>query len=329
WDKLNSECLEIDLDWKVNLNHDSPGREDCPQLFDLSEQLQLAGQSNLWGSVKWKQSSPKWKFDGVLDLSEAGFDIATREFDPGGAGLNLVKSFGDELKINYDIDYERDEQRLSVNRWQLNFGDNLFLIRGAVTGIDESILKENSEAADSMKAELSVSLLAVDVEQLAGRIRPIDEYGFSGQLTALADLEIGFGDKRSVALRQFGVNGLVEGTMAGKPVSLDLRQVVGTPYFLQAPAVRLKIGDNELSVVTEIAGEGWGDSIQREGRIDVVGGHMDVDDLMGWQEQLVEDWGERTHGLRTHPTILVNDELGTQNGESMSNTQYRNIDENG
>ncbi|MCP4711765.1 MAG: hypothetical protein GY869_24360, partial [Planctomycetes bacterium] len=290
WEQLNNECLEVDLDWQVRLNHDSPGREDCPGWFAISEQLKLAGQTNIWGSVKWKENTPKWEIDGVLDFSEAGFDIASEGFDPEGAKINLVKPIGDDLKINYDFDYQRDEQRLAINRWQMNFGENLLLVRGSVTGIDETVLNESSNTPGSMKAGLSVSLMAMNVEQLAGWIRPIDEFGFSGHLTALADFEIEFGDHQSVTLRQLGVNGLIEGTMAEKPVLLDIQQAVFTPLMLQIPAVRFKVGENELSVVAEVEREGWRDSVHREGRIDIIGEHLDVDDLLSWQEQLLAEW---------------------------------------
>ena len=300
-------CRQIKLDLQGDLDHDGALGQEVPLFAELQRQVGLEGRTHLEGSLEWNREQKRLQCSGAADLTQtaAAFTWIVDPNEP--EPIRITKPAGDNLLFAFALRTPDRYDVLDLDKMQVQFGKNTITLSGQLRGIrwpDRPNLESPSppganpfllENLPAKEADWQLHVQAPELHHLAKWLSPLRKIALAGQLEAEVNLFQQFEPTVTTFFKPSRMTGALRWEMERWPMECRIRDMELSSARLVVPEATIRIGDNHLTLVTDvtepiISRKGFVHELQQpKGRIDVISGKLDLDDLQeflnAWQVQ--------------------------------------------
>jgi len=302
-------CRQIKLNLAGNLDHEGNLGQEIPLLADLQRQAGLHGRTHLEGSLEWHREQKRLQCSGEVDLTQtaAAFTWILDPNEPEPIQVN--KPAGDNLLFDFAFGAQGEYDVLDLDRIQMQFGANTITLSGQLRGIrwsdwpnlDSKSSPINNKAFSldylpAKEADWHLRVEAPELKHLAKWLSSLQEIALSGQLEADLNIFQQFEPTAATYWKPSSVTGVLHWNLERWPMEFQIRDMELSSARLVVPEATVQIGQNQLTLVADVQepilsmGNQVHELQQPKGRIDIISGKLDLDDI----QVFLNDWQEKS-----------------------------------
>ncbi len=299
---------QVKLNLSMDLDHDGTLGQEVPLLADVQRQAGLHGKTHLDCSLEWNREQQRLQCSGAADLTQTAAAF-TCILDPNQPEpIQVSKPAGDNLHFAFALGAEGETDELNVDKIQMQFGRNTITLSGQLRGVqwsDWPTLENQSspfptrfslEFLPAKEADWRLHVEAPKLKELTKWLSPLQEIALEGHLEADLNIYQQFEPTAARYWKPSQVSGALHWHLDRWPMEFEIREMDLSSARLVVPEATVHIGQNHLTLVVDIEEPilSMGSQVQEyqqpKGRIDIISGKLDLDDIQvflnDWQEKL-------------------------------------------